>query len=285
MISEQKVKNLRQHICRWRAAGERIALVPTMGNLHEGHLKLVDKAHEQADRVVVSLFVNPLQFGDGEDLDKYPKTLADDCNHLVDRNADLLFNPPVSEVYFRNRSEETLVEVPGISSILCGASRPGHFVGVTTVVCKLFNMVQPDVAVFGEKDYQQLLVIRRMVKDLCIPVDIKGVATVREDDGLAMSSRNGYLTRVERTKAPALYRVLKQTAELVTASDGKAESLKALQASGKQALEDAGLKPDYLQIRRAEDLADPGPEDRSLTILGAAYLGKARLIDNITVER
>ncbi|MCB1857131.1 MAG: pantoate--beta-alanine ligase [Gammaproteobacteria bacterium] len=283
MISEQKAKNLRQHISRWRSAGQRIALVPTMGNLHEGHLKLVDRAHGLADKVVVSLFVNPLQFGEGEDLDSYPRTLAEDCNYLVERHTDLLFNPPISEVYSRPRSEETRVEVPGISSILCGKSRPGHFIGVTTVVCKLFNMVQPDVALFGEKDYQQLVVIRRMVEDLRIPVDIEGVATVRETDGLAMSSRNGYLTPDERSIAPALFRVLRQTAEQLT-SVTETGPFPDLEQAALVAIRDAGLKPDYFQIRRASDLGVPGDDDRDLVILGAAFLGKARLIDNIQVR-
>ncbi|WP_275099747.1 pantoate--beta-alanine ligase [Sedimenticola hydrogenitrophicus] len=278
MITVETVADLRHTISRWRAAGERVALVPTMGNLHEGHLDLVRKARSLADRVVVSIFVNPLQFGEGEDFAAYPRTLIDDSDKLSAVATDLLFTPPVDEVYKRPRSEQTRIEVPDLSGLFCGASRPGHFVGVATVVCKLFNMVQPDLALFGEKDYQQLLVIRRMVEDLVIPVTIHGLPTVREVDGLARSSRNGYLSDTERSIAPALYRQLQQTVAGI--KQGKLD-FAALERQALSRLEAEGFKPDYYAIRRATDLAEPGPGDKSLVILAAAHLGKARLIDNI----
>ncbi len=204
----ESLRDLRERVTAWRSAGARLAFVPTMGNLHAGHLTLVREARALADMVVASIFVNPLQFGAGEDLDAYPRTLEDDRRLLAGEGCDLLFTPRVDEVYPRGQAAQTRVEVPGLSDILCGARRPGHFVGVSTVVCKLFNMVQPNLALFGEKDFQQLLVIRRMVEDLAMPVEIVGVPTVRESDGLAMSSRNGYLTAEERARAPVLYRVL-----------------------------------------------------------------------------
>lgn len=280
MITLQKIDQLRQQVSHWRRDGQRIALVPTMGNLHIGHLKLVERARQLADRVIVSVFVNPLQFGQGEDFDSYPRTLDEDSRKLEEYATDLLFAPTVSEVYRRPQAEQTIVEVPGLSGILCGQSRPGHFAGVATVVCKLFNMAQPDVAVFGEKDFQQLMVIRRMVEDLLIPVEIAGMATVREADGLAMSSRNGYLTSEQRAKAPVVYRVLTKTAEALQAGE---RDFHALEKSACSDLEGAGLRPDYFQIRRAEDLQSPDGTKKELVILVAAYLGNARLIDNKTV--
>jgi len=278
MITVETVADLRHTVSRWRAAGERVALVPTMGNLHEGHLDLVRKARSLADRVVVSIFVNPLQFGEGEDFATYPRTLIDDSDKLSAAATDLLFTPQVAEMYARPQQEQTRVEVPGLSGLFCGASRPGHFVGVATVVCKLFNMVQPDLALFGEKDFKQLLVIRQMVQDLSIPVTIHGLPTVREVDGLARSSRNGYLSDTERTIAPALYRQLQQT--VVGIKRGK-HDYAALERQAINRLESEGFTPDYYAIRRAADLAEPGADDTSLVILAAAYLGKARLIDNI----
>lgn len=280
MITLHKIDQLRRQVALWRQAGQCIALVPTMGNLHTGHLQLVDRARQLADRVVATIFVNPLQFGQGEDFESYPRTLEDDSQKLEEYATDLLFAPAVSEVYQRPQTEQTIVRVPGLSDILCGQFRPGHFAGVATVVCKLFNMAQPDVAVFGEKDYQQLMVIRRMVEDLQIPVQIEGMATVREADGLAMSSRNGYLTVEERAKAPAVYQVLTQTAEALQAGD---QDFKSLEESAWNSLENAGLRPDYFQIRRAQDLQSPDKEEKDLVILAAAYLGAARLIDNKTV--
>ncbi len=278
MITLNTIADLRCQVRQWRMAGERVALVPTMGNLHAGHLTLVRHAQELSDRVVVTIFVNPLQFGDGEDFDSYPRTMQQDSDALEETSVDLLFAPSVNEVYTRPQQLQTKVEVPGLSDILCGASRPGHFVGVATVVCKLFNMVQPDIALFGEKDYQQLLVIRHMVDDLCIPVEIVGVPTVREDDGLAMSSRNGYLTVQERQLAPGLRRVLQTTADAI--ESGEMDYAK-LEIDARQALEKAGFRPDYYSIRRADNLAEPDDADSSLVIVAAAYLGKARLIDNL----
>jgi pantoate--beta-alanine ligase len=231
---------------------------------------------------VVSIFVNPLQFGAGEDLASYPRTLARDTEQLAEVGADLLFAPAVAQMYPRPQAEQTRVEVPGLSDILCGASRPGHFVGVATVVCKLFNMVQPAVALFGEKDFQQLAVIRRMVEDLCLPVEIVGVPTVREPDGLAMSSRNGYLTAEERARAPALYRALQAAARDV--ESGRGDLLGAARRAAAM-IDAAGLRTDYVSLRRAADLAPPGEADADLVILAAAYLGRARLIDNLRVQR
>ncbi|MCB1760159.1 MAG: pantoate--beta-alanine ligase [Gammaproteobacteria bacterium] len=282
MITEATIEGLRAQVADWRAEGRRVALVPTMGNLHAGHVQLVKQARTVADRVVVSIFVNPMQFGEGEDFDSYPRTMEADGEKLAAEGTDLLFAPGVAEVYRRPQAEQTVVEVPGLSAILCGASRPGHFAGVATVVCKLFNMVQPDVALFGEKDFQQLMVIRRMAEDLEIPVEIIGVATVREADGLAMSSRNGYLDADERLRAPAVYRSLQETSERIR--DG-AGDLGQLEARARQQLEAAGLRPDYFHIRRASDLQPPTDQDRELVILVAAYLGGARLIDNLTLTR
>lgn len=257
-----------------------IALVPTMGNLHEGHLTLVRRARERAERVMVSIFVNPLQFGAGEDFDAYPRTLARDADLLAGEGVDWLFNPGVQVMYPGSAAEQTRVVVPGISDILCGAARPGHFEGVATVVCKLFNMVRPDLALFGKKDYQQLLVIRRMVADLAMPVEIVGVPTVREANGLAMSSRNGYLSPDERAEAAVIYRTLCDTAEGLHAGRSAAELI----AQGTAAIDAAGLRTDYLAIRRQADLTEPTPGDTELVVLAAARLGRARLIDNLEVS-
>ncbi|WP_457676970.1 pantoate--beta-alanine ligase [Thiolapillus sp.] len=272
------VASLRQAV---QALSGRVALVPTMGNLHEGHLTLVRHARQVADAVVVSIFVNPLQFDREEDLQAYPRTLERDMALLEAEGVDLVFTPAVEAVYPESMDSHTRVEVPGLSDIFCGASRPGHFVGVATIVCKLFNMVQPHCAVFGKKDFQQLLIIRRMVRDLAMPVEIIGVDTVREADGLAMSSRNNYLDEAERARAPALYAALKRTADALR--QGRRDYA-ALEAEATRMIAEAGLKPDYLGIRRAGDLAEPGEGDTSLVILGAAWLGLARLIDNLEVE-
>jgi pantoate--beta-alanine ligase len=261
-----------------RRGGGRVALVPTMGNLHAGHLALVDRARALADVVAVSLFVNPLQFPPGEDFDAYPRTPEADAALLRGAGVALLWTPTVADLYPRGLADTTRVEVPGLSDILCGASRPGHFVGVATVVTILLNVVRPEVAVFGEKDYQQLLVIRRLVRDLQVPVEIASVATVREPDGLAMSSRNRYLTPAERGRAPALYRVLRRAAGALAAGE---RDLARIEADGRAALSAAGLAPDYVAVRRAADLGPPGPDDRDLVVLGAARLGRARLIDNL----
>ncbi len=282
MIEISKLHALRSQLKHWRGSGETLGLVPTMGNLHEGHLELVRLAKQRADRCVVSIFVNPMQFGVGEDFGSYPRTYAEDRRKLLEVGADLLFAPGVEDVYPKGDREQTRVEVPGLSDILCGASRPGHFVGVATVVCKLFNMIQPDLAVFGEKDFQQLMVIRQMVSDLCIPLDVIGAATFREPDGLAKSSRNSYLNNEERIVANCLYRTILNVS---TAIQGGSSDYQALQQSAVAELEEAGFRADYFTIRRAADLAMPGANDRELVILGAAWLGRTRLIDNLRVTR
>jgi pantoate--beta-alanine ligase len=274
------IREVRAQIQAWRAKGERIAFVPTMGNLHQGHVSLVQRAREVAPRVVVSIFVNPLQFGAGEDFGSYPRTPEADAEKLQAAGTALLFLPAEHEMYPRGREGVTQVEVPGISELLCGASRPGHFRGVATVVSKLFHIVQPDVALFGEKDYQQLLVIRRMVADLDFPLEVLGVPTLREPDGLAMSSRNGYLTAEERARAPALHAALSQVAEGLRSGR---RDYGALEQEVSAALDTKGFRTDYISVRRATDLAPPAA-DRQLVVLGAARLGRTRLIDNLLVH-
>lgn len=281
MITINEVGGLRAQVDAWRRGGN-VAFVPTMGNLHAGHLSLVQAARKVADRVVVSIFVNPLQFGAGEDFDSYPRTLENDARMLEGEGTDLLFAPSVQTMYPKPQDQQTRVEVPDISELLCGACRPGHFVGVATVVCKLFNMVQPDIALFGKKDFQQLMVIRRMVEDLTMPVRVIGVETMREADGLAMSSRNGYLTAEERSTAPILYRTLSGIAHRL--GEGS-DDFAGLEAQASRELDENGFGPDYVAIRRAADLAEPEAGERELVILAAAYLGKARLIDNIDLVR
>jgi pantoate--beta-alanine ligase len=277
METLERVEKVRERIGGWRSSGARIALVPTMGNLHPGHLTLVERAKTLADRCVATIFVNPLQFGPGEDFDSYPRTLEQDRQRLMEAGVDLLFAPPVEEIYPAGASTQTRVEVPGWSGLLCGASRPGHFTGVTTVVCKLFNMVQPDLAIFGEKDYQQLLIIKRMVSDLAIPIEVLGAPTVREEDGLAMSSRNSYLSAEERRQAPLLHQVLLRIRDAVLAGESDYE---ALEQEGRGALERAGFRVDYLTLLRADELTRPAPGDSGLMVFGAVYLGATRLIDN-----
>ncbi len=280
MLTLHTVPELRAQIGAWRRGGERVALVPTMGNLHRGHLRLVEVARGLAERTVATIFVNPMQFGPGEDYARYPRTLDEDSHRLRSVGLDLLFAPALDEVYPRPLEAMTRVEVCSGVDILCGASRPGHFTGVATVVTKLFNMVQPDVALFGEKDYQQIHVIRRMSEDLNVPVQVVGVPTVREPDGLAMSSRNAYLSARERALAPTLYQVIRRVAERLEAGE---RDFAALQAEGLEALEASGFRPDYLEVRRAADLAEPGAGDADLIVLAAAWLGRARLIDNCRV--
>lgn len=276
----EHIPELRRRVAQWRRETQRVALVPTMGNLHEGHLTLVRAARGVAERTVVSIFVNPLQFGPTEDFAAYPRTLDGDREMLQGAGADLLFAPSLEAVYPRGQAEQTRVEVPGLGGILCGANRPGHFMGVATVVCKLFNMVQSDVALFGEKDFQQLMVIRRMTEDLCLPVEIVGVATVREADGLAMSSRNGYLEPQERVRAPALYRALCRAGERLRAGMAPDE----VERLGGAEVAAAGLAPDYFSVRRSLDLQPPAGDDGALVVLAAARLGRARLIDNLRVS-
>jgi len=279
MYTATTIAALRERLASWRRTGERIALVPTMGNLHAGHLQLVEAARKRADRVVVSIFVNPTQFGEGEDYASYPRTLAEDTRKLCARSTDLLFSPQPAEVY--PEGSKTVVEVRELNRILCGRFRPVHFNGVTTVVSKLLNMVQPDVALFGEKDFQQLLVIRRMVADLDIPVEIVGVPTVREADGLAMSSRNDYLSVAERLIAPSLYRSLRAAKQLIEAGG---RDFRQIEQQQLEALRQVGFNPDYFSIRRRSDLLLAEKQDVDLVILAAAWLGKARLIDNVQLK-
>ncbi len=276
-----RINELRAAVRAWRREGRVIGFVPTMGNLHEGHLSLIEMARRRSDRVVASIFVNPLQFGEGEDYSNYPRTEARDQALLEDNGCDGLFMPSVPELYPEGGMPVTIVEVPELSNILCGAHRPGHFRGVATVVAKLFNLVEPDLAVFGEKDYQQLVVIRRMVEDLCFPVQVVGAPTGRESDGLAMSSRNQYLTDSERRIAPALYRELQRAAAAVSSGE---RDFPEICRTAMGALREEGFRPDYFEIRRASDLAEAGGDDVDLVILVAARLGKARLIDNVRIE-
>lgn len=278
MITVKSLRELRAAVSRARSEGKRIALVPTMGNLHAGHIALVEKATQRADFVVASIFVNPLQFGANEDLDKYPRTLVADQEKLVGAGCHLLFTPEVEEVYPDGMQQQTRVSVPLVSEGLCGASRPGHFEGVATVVCKLFNMVQPDLALFGEKDFQQLAVIRKLVRDLNLPIQVMGEPTVRAADGLALSSRNGYLNESQRALAPLLYRTLQQLAEEIRRQPSAQSTLLA---AARQQLEDAGLRPDYLELREAVQLREVQDSDRQLVLLAAVYLGTTRLIDNL----
>ena len=279
----ETVAELRACVRAFRTRGERVGLVPTMGNLHDGHLSLIDTARRHGtDAVVVSIFVNPLQFGPKEDFATYPRTPEEDHAALAAKGVALVFAPGVAEMYPGGQGESTRVEVPGLSTILCGQFRPGHFVGVATVVTKLFNMVQPDLAVFGEKDYQQVIVIRRMTRDLCLPLKIVASATVHEDDGLAMSSRNRFLSAEERARAPELHRALREGAAAVESGE---LPFAAIEQRGMARLEAAGFRPEYFAVRDALTLAEPAPERRHLVVLAAAWLGKTRLIDNLAVER
>lgn len=281
MKTVTSVRELRAAVAEARAAGKRVGLVPTMGNLHSGHAALVRRATQLADFIIASIFVNPLQFGAGEDLDKYPRTLAADQEKLFEAGCNLLFAPGVDEMYPHGMQEQTRVSVPGVSEGLCGGSRPGHFDGVATVVCKLFNMAQPDLAVFGEKDYQQLAVIRSMVRDLNMPIEIFGEPTVRAEDGLALSSRNGYLNAEQRAQAPVLYATLQD----IAAGLRRREDCSTLLSQARDRLESAGLRPDYLEVREATSLRPAAADDRHCVILAAAYLGTTRLIDNLAVDR
>ena len=272
------VAEVRARVRDWRAAGLRVALVPTMGNLHAGHLSLLAAARYRADRVIASVFVNPMQFGPAEDFAAYPRTLADDTGLLAEAHCDLLFAPPVDQVYPDGGAQPTLITVRGLASVLCGQFRPGHFDGVATVVAKLFNIVAPDVAVFGEKDFQQYIIIRRMTHDLMLPVEIVGAPTVRAPDGLALSSRNRYLSPEERAIAPAIHRALQAAVKRLDEGD---RNFLGIESAGWQALAVAGLRPDYFAVRDADDLQTPRPTSQELVVLTAARLSKARLIDNL----
>ncbi len=273
-------EDLGEQVAEWRHNGEHVALVPTMGSLHNGHLSLVESAKEHAERVVVSIFVNPTQFGAGEDYDKYPRTLEMDKRRLKTTGTDLIFAPDVETVYPFGTENATVVSVPGLTENFCGASRPGHFDGVTSVVARFFAIVQPDVAVFGQKDYQQQLVIRYMAEDMSLPISIITAETVREDDGLAMSSRNAYLSDKERSVAPVLYGTLSKIGEEV--QNGR-RNFDELESQAEKELAEAGFKVDYFAIRRAQNLEVPDRDCDELVVLTAARLGSTRLIDNIVV--
>ena len=275
------IEAVRAHVRAWRSKGQRIGFVPTMGNLHAGHLSLLAAARYRADRVIASVFVNPLQFGPQEDFARYPRTPIEDVRLLAEAQCDLLFAPGVSEIYPDGGTQPTLVSVRGLSEILCGQFRPGHFDGVVTVVAKLFGIVAPDVAIFGEKDYQQYLLIRRMTLDLALPVEVIGAPTVRANDGLALSSRNRYLTPAERARAPAIYQALRAAVGRIDAGDRDYEGI---ERAGREALERAQMAPDYFSIRNAVDLSVPA-EASDLIVLTAARLGRSRLIDNLPARR
>lgn len=281
MVVLETVIALRALVNGLRGEKKTVALVATMGNLHEGHIALIDVARQNADFVVASIFVNPLQFGPTEDLANYPRTPEADQVRLSNAGCDLVFLPSVSEVYPDGFESQTLVSVPTVSEGLCGAARPGHFDGMATIVSKLFNIVQPDVAVFGEKDYQQLTVIRSMVRSLNIPIEILGAPTVRAADGLALSSRNGYLSDQERAAAPVLYQCLK---EMVLSLQNGQLDVERLLEDNRKILISSGFRLQYLEIRSAHDLAVTSNIDGQLIILVAAYLGKTRLIDNVVVS-
>lgn len=277
-----KIAAVREHVRRWRSEGRRVAFVPTMGNLHAGHVSLIDAARRYGDRFVASIFVNPMQFGPNEDFAHYPRTPTQDERMLAEAGCNLMFMPDVAEIYPGGSERATRVDVPGLSRILDGEYRPGHFEGVSTIVSALFHIVEPDVAIFGEKDFQQLAVIRRMVADLCMPVEIVGAPTVRDADGLAMSSRNQYLTAAERAIAPRIYETLQAAAHRLGAGEADFASIERF---GVEALTKVGMKPDYFAVRVAADLSAPSPDTKHLVVLAAARLGKARLIDNIQVRK
>lgn len=279
MKTVHSIAELRQQVRDWRQAGLRVGFVPTMGNLHAGHISLIDEARRHADKVVASIFVNPTQFGPSEDFDSYPRTLQADSEKLQAAQCDLLFAPSVDEMY--PQKNRTWVDVDELGDHLCGASRPGHFRGVSTVVSKLFNIVLPDIACFGEKDFQQLAIIRRMVQDLFIPVQIIGVPTAREANGLAMSSRNGYLSAAQKDQASAIYATLQ---DLKARIQGGERDFAALVKLGTDRLAQAGFAVDYLTISNADTLAPASSPDSHLLIAVAAKLGATRLIDNVTLS-
>ncbi len=281
MLIIETLPLLRQQIRRLRMEGKRVALVPTMGNLHDGHMKLVDEAKARADVVVVSIFVNPMQFDRPEDLARYPRTLQEDCEKLNKRKVDLVFAPSVKEIYPNGTETHTYVDVPGLSTMLEGASRPGHFRGVSTIVSKLFNLVQPDIACFGEKDFQQLALIRKMVADMGFDIEIVGVPIMRSKDGLALSSRNGYLTAEQRKIAPGLYKVLSSIADKLQAGERDLDEIITIAG---QELNEKGFRADDIQIRDADTLLEVSENSKRAVILVAAWLGDARLIDNKIVE-
>jgi pantoate--beta-alanine ligase len=278
MQTVTRIAELRDIVREWRLARESIAFVPTMGNLHAGHASLVGAAHAHGRRVVASVFVNPLQFGPNEDYSAYPRTPRDDSALLEELGVDVLFLPTVEEMYPKGTAGSTIVDVPELSGILCGAFRPGHFEGVATVVVKLLSLVQPDVAIFGEKDYQQLTIIRTSVEDLCLPVKIVGAPTVRAEDGLALSSRNRYLTPEERQRAPQLYRALDRARRRLESGESDVADI---EREGMEALRAAGFRADYFEVRTAQSLERPRGHNVDVVVLAAARLSRARLIDNL----
>ncbi|AQS40066.1 pantothenate synthetase [Shewanella psychrophila] len=281
MITTQEITQIREQVRVWHAKGETVAFVPTMGNLHLGHITLIKEAVKRADHVIASIFVNPMQFGQNEDLDAYPRTLAADQQALTDAGAELLFTPTPETIYPKGMEQQTFIEVPEIGDELCGASRPGHFRGVATIVCKLFNIVQPDVALFGKKDFQQLLVIKTMVEDLSMPIEIIGVETIREESGLAMSSRNGYLSQSQKGQAAKLKQVMDVMSQEIQSGQAIVDAI----AEANAELIEAGFKPDYLEVRSSTDLSSAQAEQKALVIVAAAYMGTTRLIDNLCFER
>ena len=281
LITVQTTQSVREYLQNWQQSGEIIGFVPTMGNLHEGHLCLVDEAKKIADRVVVSIFVNPSQFSEGEDFSRYPRTQQDDIQRLIEHQVDLVFIPGVGEIYAPPNL--TIVELNDLSGQLCGEFRPSHFGGVATVVCKLFNIVQPDIAVFGEKDYQQLVLIRTMVNDLKMAIKVVGVPTVRANDGLALSSRNQYLSEEHRQIATKLYQSL--CSARVRLRNSNSADFREIENQHIQELKQVGFRPEYFAIRNALNLTQPlnNEEEEQLVILSAAWLGSTRLIDNVLV--
>ena len=277
----ESVRDLQDQIKQARAQGKKVGFVPTMGSLHEGHMMLIDKAVEDCDFVVCSIFINPLQFNDIDDLGRYPRTFDADSNLLKTRNCDLLFFPSIDEMYPHGQDAQSTVSVPVVSEGLCGDSRPGHFDGMATVVMKLFHMVAPDASFFGEKDFQQLAVIKKMVDDLNLPFDVIGVDTCREESGLAMSSRNHHLSAEEKATASNIYRLLSEISDAI--KSGQSNFLELCESANKE-LADLGFEPDYLEVRNADTLAPANTTDKNLVVLAAAILGKARLIDNLRIR-
>ena len=282
METLHSITETRAWLTQARKRNEQIALVPTMGNLHDGHLALVETALSNHSTVVVSIFVNPLQFGPDEDFDSYPRTLDADCKQLKSAGAKLVFAPAVSEMYPGGQTNHVEVKLPHLANLLCGAHRPGHFDGVGTVVMKLLNIIQPDAAFFGEKDYQQLQLLRIIAQQLNVDVEVKGVPTIRSADGLALSSRNQYLSEAERKIAPLLHATLADIAQAISAGR---EDFTQLQINAQEKLNEAGFKTDYVEVRDAHTLLVPGAESKDLRIIAAAHLGGARLIDNISAQR
>jgi pantoate--beta-alanine ligase len=282
MLTFESIAAVRRQVREWRAQDLTIGFVPTMGSLHLGHMSLLSAARFRADRIIASVFVNPLQFGPGEDFERYPRAPEEDARLLADAGCEALFLPGVDEIYPEGRESATRVSVKPLSGILEGAHRPGHFDGVATVVAKLFGIVQPDIAVFGEKDFQQLAIVRRMVADLEMPVEIVGAPTVRSSDGLAMSSRNRYLSEADRKLAPRIFATLKNAADRIHAGE---RNYTAVSGWGAGELRAAGMQPDYFEVRDSQTLLAPSPDTRELVILTAARLGRARLIDNLRVTR